>query len=135
VLAIGLDGLEVSLAERLMAAGDMPALADLRKRAVRFVLDHGPAQRTGLAWEHVASGLSPEASGRWAAVEFDPSTYQVWQEGARFTPWWAAVDRRITDQALCRPLTSTRPELVSARLRNYQYHPVWGFIARAAWVR
>jgi len=26
-------------------------------------------------------------------------------------------------------------ELVSARLRNYQYHPVWGFIARAAWVR
>ena len=95
VLAIGLDGLEISLAERLMAAGDMPALADLRKRAVRFVLDHGPAQRTGLAWEHVASGLSPEASGRWAAVEFDPSTYQVWQEGARFTPWWAALDRRI----------------------------------------
>ncbi|MCI4355432.1 MAG: hypothetical protein L3K06_08735, partial [Thermoplasmata archaeon] len=31
---------------------------------------------------------------RWAAVEFDPSTYAAWQEGARFTPWWAALDRR-----------------------------------------
>ena len=43
-----------------MAAGEMPALAELRGRSARFRLDHGPAQRTGLAWEHVASGLSPE---------------------------------------------------------------------------
>ena len=95
VLAIGLDGLEVTLAERLMAAGDMPALAELRRRSARFLLDHGPAQRTGLAWEHVASGLSPEAARRWAAVEFDPSTYRAWQEGARFVPWWDSLDRRV----------------------------------------
>ena len=95
VLAIGLDGLEVSLAERLMAAGQMPALADLHRRAARFLLDHGPAQRTGLAWEHVASGLSPDAGRRWAAVEFDPETYTSWQEGARFAPWWAELDRRV----------------------------------------
>jgi predicted AlkP superfamily phosphohydrolase/phosphomutase len=95
VLAIGLDGLEVTFAERLMAAGDMPALAELRRRAACFLLDHGPAQRTGLAWEHVASGLSPEAARRWAAVEFDPSTYRAWQEGARLDPWWTALDRRV----------------------------------------
>ncbi len=46
------------------------------------------------AWEHVASGLSPEAGRRWAAVEFDPATYEAWQEGARFAPWWAGLDRR-----------------------------------------
>lgn len=95
VLVIGLDGLDVTFAERLMASGDMPALAALRQRAVRFRLDHGAAQRTGLAWEHVASGLSPEAGGRWAAVEFDPTTYHAWQEGARFVPWWEAIDRRV----------------------------------------
>lgn len=95
VLAIGLDGLEVTFAERLMAAGDMRALADLRRRAACFRLDHGPAQRTGLAWEHVASGLSPEAARRWAAVEFDPATYRAWQEGARLDPWWTALDRRV----------------------------------------
>lgn len=95
VMVIGLDGLEATLAERLMAAGEMPALAELRGRSARFRLDHGPAQRTGLAWEHVASGLSPEAGRRWAAVEFDPTTYTAWQEGARFTPWWAGLDRRV----------------------------------------
>ena len=95
VLAIGLDGLEVSLAERLMAEGELPALAELRRRSARFLLDHGPAQRTGLAWEHVASGLSPEAAGRWAAVEFDPRTYRVWQDGAQLDPWWKDLDRRV----------------------------------------
>jgi predicted AlkP superfamily phosphohydrolase/phosphomutase len=95
VLALGLDGIELTLAERLMEAGDMPELAAVARRSARFRLDHGPAQRTGLAWEHVASGLSPEDGRRWAAVEFDPSTYDVWQEGARFTPWWADVDRRV----------------------------------------
>jgi predicted AlkP superfamily phosphohydrolase/phosphomutase len=95
VLAIGLDGLEVTLAELLMKAGQMPALNELRQKAARFRLDHGPAQRTGLAWEHIASGLSPEAGRRWAAVEFDPETYHAWQEGTRFTPWWAALDRKF----------------------------------------
>src|SRR5690348_11791672 len=95
VVAIGLDGLEVAFAERLMAAGGMPALAALRQRAARVLLDHGPAQRTGLAWEHVASGLSPAAARRWAAIEFDPTTYEAWQEGARFSPWWASLDRRV----------------------------------------
>jgi predicted AlkP superfamily phosphohydrolase/phosphomutase len=95
VLAIGLDGLEVTFAERLMAAGEMPALAELGRRSARFLLDHGSAQRTGLAWEHVASGLSPEAARRWAAVEFDPTSYRVWQEGARFDPWWNGLDRRV----------------------------------------
>jgi len=95
VLALGLDGLEITLAERLMAEGAMPALSDLRRRSACFRLDHGAAQRTGLAWEHVASGLSPEAGRRWAAVEFDPATYQTWQEGARFAPWWAGLDRSV----------------------------------------
>jgi predicted AlkP superfamily phosphohydrolase/phosphomutase len=95
VLAIGLDGLEVHFAERLMAAGEMPALAALRARGARFLLDHGSAQRTGLGWEHFASGLSPDAGRRWAGIEFDAATYATWQAGARFAPWWAGLDRRV----------------------------------------
>jgi hypothetical protein len=94
-MVIGLDGIEPTVLDRLVAAGEMPTLAALRQRAARFLLDHGPAQRTGLAWEHVASGLSPEHAGRWAAVEFDPATYRVWQEGARFDPWWTTLARRM----------------------------------------
>jgi predicted AlkP superfamily phosphohydrolase/phosphomutase len=118
VLAIGLDGLEVTFAERLMAAGEMPALSELRRRAARFRLDHGPAQRTGLAWEHVASGLSPEAGRRWAAVEFDPTTYTAWQEGARFTPWWAGLDLRV--------VVFDAPYVDLRRARNTQGVVGWG---------
>ena len=56
---------------------DDPVLKGRLFRAARVLLDHGPAQRTGLAWEHVASGLSPEAARRWAAIEFDPTTYEA----------------------------------------------------------
>lgn len=92
ILMIGLDGLEISYAEQRMNAGQMPALAALRDKSATFLLDHGTAQRTGLAWEHVASGLSPKDANRWSAVEFNPRTYQVWQEGARFVPFLESMD-------------------------------------------
>ena len=92
VLAIGLDGYEQSLGDRLMAVGELPALARLRSRSARFLLNHGPAQRTGLAWEHVSSGRSPEAAERWSAVAFDPSTYLIWQEGTSLEPFTARLD-------------------------------------------
>ena len=118
VLAVGLDGLETTLAERLMADGKMPALDALRRRSVRFRLDAGAAQRTGLAWEHAASGLSPEAGRRWAAVEFDPSTYRTWQEGARFAPWWADLDLRV--------VVFDTPYLDLSRTRNTRGVVGWG---------
>ncbi|HEV7445842.1 MAG TPA: hypothetical protein VGO18_24915, partial [Steroidobacteraceae bacterium] len=59
----------------------MPALRALSELSARFSLDHGPALRTGLAGEHVATGLSPTDAGRWSAVRFEPATYSVRQEG------------------------------------------------------
>ena len=94
VLAIGLDGYEESLEREMMAAGELPALSRLRAESARFLLDHGPAQRTGLAWEHVSSGLSPAAANRWAAVHFDPDTYTAWQEGTRLQPFPARLCSR-----------------------------------------
>jgi hypothetical protein len=118
VLAIGLDGLEVTLAERLMAEGQMPALADLRKRAARFLLDEGSAFRAGLPWEHVASGLSPELAGRWGPVEFDPTSYTAWLEGAHFAPWWAKTDLRV--------VVFDTPYVDLRRARNTQGIVAWG---------
>jgi predicted AlkP superfamily phosphohydrolase/phosphomutase len=94
VLAIFLDGYEHSLAQQLMAAGEMPALARLGAESASFLLDYGSAQRTGLAGEHVATGLSPEAARRWAAVHFDPETYTAWQEGTRLRPFAADLGCR-----------------------------------------
>jgi predicted AlkP superfamily phosphohydrolase/phosphomutase len=89
---VGLDGYEASLGDQLMTAGELPALARLLSRSARFRLNHGPAQRTGLAWEQVSTGRSPEATGRWSAVAFDPQTYEVWQEGTRLEPFTARLD-------------------------------------------
>jgi len=94
VLAIGLDGYEESLERRLIEAGELPALARLRTQSARYLLDHGPAQRTGLAWEHLSTGLAPNRSGRWAAVHFDPATYAVWQEGTSIEPFAARLKSR-----------------------------------------
>ena len=87
VLCIFLDGYEQSLADRMMAEGRLPALARLREESARFVLDHGAARLTGLASEHVSTGLSPDDAERWAAVHFDADSYEIWQEGTRFTPF------------------------------------------------
>ncbi|MBV9621669.1 MAG: hypothetical protein JO341_11690 [Gammaproteobacteria bacterium] len=94
VLAICLDGYEESVGRRLMAEGAMPALRDLAGASARFALDHGSALRTGLAGEHVATGLSPQAAGRWAAVRFDAATHTVRQEGTALAPFTAQLDAR-----------------------------------------
>jgi YVTN family beta-propeller protein len=55
---------------------------------------------------------------------------------ARSAAAWVAVDRRLTDAAAWVPTVSLRDvELTSRRLRNYQYNPVWGFLADQSWVR
>ena len=92
VLAIGLDGFDVAFADQLIASGDLPTLRAFRDRSARFLLDHGAAARTGLAWEHFASGLTPEAGGRAAVVKLEPSTYEVWQEPALFEPFFQQLD-------------------------------------------
>src|SRR5262247_3071033 len=86
LLVIGLDGYEPSVADRLLAQGEMPNLRVLAADSALYKLDHGEAKRTGLAWEHFALGKEPAAYGRHAAVHFDPATYRVSQCGTAATP-------------------------------------------------
>lgn len=86
IVVLGLDGYEATLGDRLMAEGRMPHLARLKAQSARFTLDHGPEKYTGLAWEHVATGLGPEHSKRWTAVALDPSTYQTRQPATGLKP-------------------------------------------------
>jgi peptide/nickel transport system substrate-binding protein len=49
---------------------------------------------------------------------------------------WSRVDQTITDQADWVPTINNRSvDLVSLRLSNYQFNPVWGFLPDQAWVR
>jgi YVTN family beta-propeller protein len=49
---------------------------------------------------------------------------------------WETIDRQLTDDAAWVPTVTVRDiELTSRRLRNYEYNPVWGFLADQAWLR
>jgi peptide/nickel transport system substrate-binding protein len=57
-------------------------------------------------------------------------------EPSRAAAAWARIDRYVTRRAYWIPTVLPREtELVSPRLGNYQFSPVWGFIADQAWVR
>lgn len=52
------------------------------------------------------------------------------------TALWESIDRQLTDNAIWVPTVTLRDvELTSLRLGNYQYNPVWGFLADQSWVR
>src|SRR5262249_34201573 len=65
----------------------LPSLAKIREKSARFLLDDRSARLTGLAQEHVSSGLSPEDAERWSLVFFDKDTYGVWKEGPLLAPF------------------------------------------------
>jgi predicted AlkP superfamily phosphohydrolase/phosphomutase len=93
-LVIGLDGYDAKIADDLIRAGRLPRIAALRKQCARFELDHGDAKRTGLGWEHVSMGRSPDAYARWSPVKFDVSRYEAVQHGTRGVPFVSATDLR-----------------------------------------
>ena len=48
---------------------------------------------------------------------------------------WENIDHELVDRAVWVPTVNVGvTELVSRRLRNYQYHPVFGFLAAQAWL-
>jgi predicted AlkP superfamily phosphohydrolase/phosphomutase len=92
ILMVGLDGFEPEIADRLLNEGRLPALKRLTEEGATIRLDHGEAKRTGLAWEHVSTGLAPDDAGRWGAIDFNPLTYQTAQAPTRLTPIFEQLD-------------------------------------------
>jgi predicted AlkP superfamily phosphohydrolase/phosphomutase len=95
LLVIGLDGFDIGYGGPLMDAGELPELAALRERSARFLLDHGAATRTGLAWDHFATGMTPERAKRASGVDLVGGSYGAVQQGTRFTPFFDGLDRQV----------------------------------------
>jgi predicted AlkP superfamily phosphohydrolase/phosphomutase len=94
VLLIGLDGFDLSLAERFQAEGILPNFARFRNQAACYKLDHGRDKYSGLAWEHLSAGVSPSDGGRWSAVTFDKATYSARQNHSEVRPFVADLSCR-----------------------------------------
>jgi peptide/nickel transport system substrate-binding protein len=48
---------------------------------------------------------------------------------------WASIDHELTNRAPWVPTVTEREvDVVSSRLRNYEYNPVWGFLVDQSWI-
>ena len=49
---------------------------------------------------------------------------------------WAQLDRQVTDLAIWLPtVTPNETDLISLRIANYQYNPLWGALIDQLWIR
>ncbi|WP_240911013.1 alkaline phosphatase family protein [Paludisphaera soli] len=77
VIVIGLDGLEPSLVEPMLARGELPHLARLAEEAgLARVATTAPAQ-TPVAWSTFATGVNPGGHGVFDFLRRDPKTYRI----------------------------------------------------------
>ena len=54
---------------------------------------------------------------------------------ASATALWTVIDHGLTDDAAWVPTVNlSEVDVVSSRLRNYEYNPVWGFLPDQSWV-
>ncbi len=75
VLVIGLDGLEPTIVEQMLAAGQLPHLDRLRAQGgFSRVATTTPAQ-TPVAWSTFATGTNPGGHGIFDFIRRDPRTY------------------------------------------------------------
>jgi len=67
--------------------------------------------------------------------EMTEATNLELQHPAQASALWTSIDHQLTDQAAWVPTVNERyVDLVSKRLHNYEYNPVWGFLADQSWL-
>lgn len=102
VIAIGLDGLEPTIAESMIAAGELPNLAKIRKQGGYSRLQTTYPAQTPVAWSTFATGTNPGGHGIFDFLRRDPQTYlpalsmNRYEQKNRFLPPQVANLRRGT---------------------------------------
>ncbi|HEX4936928.1 MAG TPA: alkaline phosphatase family protein, partial [Gemmatimonadaceae bacterium] len=75
VIVIGLDGLEPSIVEPMLLAGELPNLARLRRLGGYGRLATTTPAQTPVAWASFATGVNPGGHGVFDFLRRDPATY------------------------------------------------------------
>lgn len=75
VVVVGLDGLEPTIVDSLLAAGSLPNLARLRERGSYSRVGTTTPAQTPVAWSSLATGTNPGGHGIFDFLRRDPSTY------------------------------------------------------------
>ena len=109
VAAIGLDAAEWSQLSVRMAGGELPNLARIAGQSARCQLENVRGFRSEAVWTQFLTGRSPERSGYWTNVGFDPATYDASDVGASgLPPFWSRLGD-VRTIAFDIPHSSVRP--------------------------
>jgi predicted AlkP superfamily phosphohydrolase/phosphomutase len=76
VIVIGLDGLEPTIVEAMLARGELPNLAKIRAAGFYSRLRTTYPAQTPVAWSSFATGTNPGGHGIFDFICRDPATYQ-----------------------------------------------------------
>jgi len=74
-IVIGLDGLEPTIVEAMMARGELPAFSRLRRQGHYSRLATTYPAQTPVAWSSFSTGTNPGGHGVFDFVTRDPATY------------------------------------------------------------
>ncbi len=86
VIVIGLDGMEPSIVEAMLARGELPNLARLRDAGIYSRLKTTYPAQTPVAWSSFATGTNPGAHGIFDFVGRNPQSYAPEFALNRFAP-------------------------------------------------
>ncbi len=75
VIVVGLDGLESSIVEAMLHAGELPYLGRIRETGGYARVRTTPSAQTPVAWSTFATGTNPGGHGIFDFVHRDPKTY------------------------------------------------------------
>lgn len=76
-VVIGLDGVPASYLEERVAAGAMPALAELLRTGRLVGMDSSVPPVSGVAWAGLTTGVNPGRHGIYGFTELRPGTYDL----------------------------------------------------------
>ncbi len=95
-LVLGFDGADGDFIDAMIAGGELPNFARIRKNATVQPIDNAPGQGNVQLWKCAAIGEGPDHHGRYFYLQFDPKTYDIRLAGElglpELTPFWVRLD-------------------------------------------
>ena len=93
VLAIGLDAAESTLVDRLVAEGDMPALASLMQRGRRLTVGSTATIGSGCVWPTFYTAAAPAEHGIHSGWAWDPRSMRLHEVTSdHLRPFWRDME-------------------------------------------
>ena len=126
VLLVALDAMDGERALEWAAAGLLPALRELRERAVSGPIEPPDGFYVGGVWPSFHTSASPATHGQYCWRQFDPDSYfdrEPPYDDGDAEPWWHALDRAGREVAIVDlPRTIRSPDLGGLQVHDWGTH-------------